>query len=118
MELAVAEFLAGFGVACAGDALERAVFDDPLGGFDRVFVGGPLIDGGWGTIEEDDGVRGRFAGLFLSAVGAGFDARGLGAVHVVDGPWVVGVGRVAVEGTVGEDGWSGGGERGEGEREE
>jgi hypothetical protein len=104
VELAVAEFLAAADVARAGDALEGAVLDDPLGRFRGILVRGPFFESGGGSIEEDDGVGGWFAGLFLRAEGARFDAPRLRAVHVVDGPWVGFVRRVAVE-AAGGWGW-------------
>ena len=114
VELAVAELLLGADVSSFRNALEGPVADDPFsgrGGFAGLGVGLPFGEGGGGAVEEDDGVGRWLAGLGGGAEGAGLDPRGLRAVLVMDGPRVVGVGGVAVEGRAG--GRSSDAERGE-----
>ena len=87
-------------VARALDGLQRAVRELPLGRLHlhRAPVGERLL----GAVEEDDRVARRQAGF-------GGDLDGIGAVAVVDGPGVRGVGDVAVESGESRRGEAGGG---------
>ncbi len=89
VELAIAEALLGLDIASLGCDLEVAIFDFPHGGA-AVFLAHPF--GEVFAVEEDDCVRGRFAGRVLCAGRAGSDDHRVGTVAVVDFPFGVDLG--------------------------
>jgi hypothetical protein len=82
--------------------LKDRILDLPLGGFCGSFVSFPVGDSSRRTVEQDDGIGGRFAGLFLGAESARLDAWWLSTIHVVNGPSMGRIGWVAVKRTIGE----------------
>ena len=88
VQLAIAEGRFCVDVAGFGHHFEIAVFHFPLGG-GAVFIE-PLRE--IFSVEEHDGVGGRFAGRVLSAGGSGSDDRRHGAIEIVDFPFGVHLG--------------------------
>ena len=105
VELAVAPLGFRPNIAGPGDALHGSVLHDPFGRLGGRLVGLPVFCKRLrGAVKEDNGIRGRLARLLGTAESAGRDERRLRTVHIMDGPGMRGIRRIAVECAIGEGG--------------